>query len=164
MDDALIDEPAEEWQQPAESALLQQALAERTPRMVVAAARAVLAVWDDEANREGDMIGALDGAMQALRAALAAKPAHAAREPGAPRKPREGTKQEAVLAMLRRPEGATVTQSAEATGWPAHTVRGFFAGLKKKGFDVRVLERARMVGPNKEGAKGSYTIYRNPAA
>jgi hypothetical protein len=27
-----------------------------------------------------------------------------------------------------------------------------------------VLERVRMVGPNKEGAKGSYTIYRNPAA
>ena len=33
--------------------------------------------------------------------------------------------------MLRRPEGATVAQIAEATGWAAHTVRGFFAGLKK---------------------------------
>ena len=127
--------------------------------------RAVLAAWDDEANRDGDMIGALDGPMQALRAALAGKPVRTPREPGAPRKPREGTKQEAVLAMLRRPEGATVAQIAEATGWAAHTVRGFFAGLKKRqGIEVQVLERVRMVGPNKEGAKGSYTIYRIPAA
>ncbi|MBC4018265.1 DUF3489 domain-containing protein [Siccirubricoccus deserti] len=105
------------------------------------------------------MIGALDARMEALRTLLAGKPARAAREPGAPRKPREGTKQEQVLAMLRRPEGATVAQIAEATGWAQHTVRGFFAGLKKKGYAVQVLERVRMVGPNKEGAKGSYTVY-----
>jgi hypothetical protein len=120
-------------------------------------AAAVLAAWDDEANRDTDMIGALEGPMATLRAALASK---ALREPGAPRKPREGTKQEAVLAMLRRPEGATVAQVAEAMGWATHTVRGFFAGLKKKGHTVEVLERIRQVGPNKTGAKGSYTIYR----
>jgi protein gp37 len=80
------------------------------------------------------------------------------------RKPREGTKQEAVLAMLRRPEGATVAQIAEATGWAPHTVRGFFAGLKKRqGITVEVRERVRQVGPNKEGARGSYTVYHLPA-
>jgi hypothetical protein len=85
-------------------------------------------------------------------------PALAARETGAPRKPREGTKQETVLGMLRREEGATIAQICEATGWQQHTVRGFFAGLKKRqGIEVQVLER--MVGPNKEGAKGSYSIY-----
>ena len=78
-----------------------------------------------------------------------------------PRKPREGTKQEVVLAMLRRPEGATVAQIAEATGWAQHTVRGFFAGLKKRqGITVEIAERIRQVGPNKQGAKGSYTVYR----
>ena len=62
--------------------------------------------------------------------------------------------------MLSRPEGATVAQIAEATSWQAHTVRGFFAGLKKrKGIGVGVLERVRQVGPDKQGAKGSYTIY-----
>jgi len=128
------------------------------------AAAAVLAVWDDEANRETDIITALDGPMGALRAALAGKPPRAAREPGAPRKPREGTKQEAVLALLRREEGATVAQICEATGWQGHTVRGFFAGLKKRqGIEVQVLERVRQVGPNKEGARGSYTIYHLPA-
>jgi hypothetical protein len=120
-------------------------------------AAAVLAAWDDETNRDVDMIGALEGPMATLRAALAGKPI---RDAGTPRKPREGTKQEAVLAMLRRPEGATVAQVADAMGWATHTVRGFLAGLKKKGHTVEVLERIRQVGPNKEGAKGSYSIYR----
>ncbi|WP_372623427.1 DUF3489 domain-containing protein [Falsiroseomonas sp.] len=125
------------------------------------AAAAVLAAWDDEANRAADIIGALDGPMQALRAAFASKPARVAREPGAPRKPREGTKQEQVLALLHREEGATIAQICEATGWQQHTVRGFFAGLKKRqGITVEVLERVRQVGPNKEGARGSYSIYR----
>jgi hypothetical protein len=99
--------------------------------------------------------------MQALRAALAGAPPRTAREPGAPRKPREGTKQETVLAMLRCEEGATIAQICEATGWQQHTVRGFFAGLKKRqGISVIAAERIRQVGPNKEGAKGSFTIYR----
>jgi hypothetical protein len=125
------------------------------------AAAAVLAAWDDEANRETDIITALGGPMQTLRTALVGKPPRTAREPGAPRKPREGTKQETVLAMLRREEGATIAQICEATAWQQHTVRGFFAGLKKRqGIEVKVLERIRQVGPNKEGAKGSYSIYR----
>ncbi|MBW8271112.1 DUF3489 domain-containing protein [Caldovatus sp. SYSU G05006] len=107
------------------------------------------------------MIGALEGPMARLRAALAGETHRAPRDPAAPRRPREGTKQEQVLAMLRRPEGATVAQIAEATGWAPHTVRGFFAGLKKRqGIAVEVLERVRQVGPNKEGARGSYTVYR----
>ena len=120
------------------------------------AAQRVLDAWDDEANQRYDLTDAMD----ALRGILA-KPARAIREPGAPRKPREGTKQEQVLAMLRRPEGATVAQIAEATGWAQHTVRGFFAGLKKRqGITVIAAERIRQVGPNREGARGSFTIYR----
>jgi len=123
------------------------------------AAAAVLAAWTDEANREVDIIAALEAPMDALRAALAAKPGRPVREPGAPRKPREGTKQEAVLNLLRREDGATVVQIAEATNWASHTVRDFLAGLKKKGIQVTTLDRVRMVGPNKDGAKGSYTVY-----
>jgi hypothetical protein len=126
-------------------------------------AAALLAAWDDQAARfgthDGDLIGALDAPMAALRSLLAGKPTRAPRDASAPRKPREGTKQEQVLAMLRRPDGATVAQIAEATGWAQHTVRGFFAGLKKKGHAVEVRERIRQVGPNKTGAKGSFTIY-----
>jgi hypothetical protein len=142
-----------------EPAPIDQALATPAPPRSTnlrQAAQAVLDTWDDDADR-----GALAGPMERLRAMLA-KRSPAARDAGAPRKPREGTKREAVLAMLRRPEGATVAQIAEATGWAPHTVRGFFAGLKKRGIAVTVLERVRQVGPNKEGAKGSYTVYRTP--
>ena len=120
-----------------------------------AAAQAVLDAWDDEENQRYGLTEAID----ALRAALAS-PTRARREPGAPRTPRAGTKQEAVLALLRRAEGATIAQIIDATGWQSHTVRGFLAGLKRKGITVEVLERVRQVGPNKEGAKGSYSVYR----
>jgi Protein of unknown function (DUF3489) len=113
-------------------------------------ARRVLAAWDEEA---GERAGLAD-AMAALRAILV-KLAPAPRTTS-PRKLREGTKQQEVLGMLRRPEGATIAQIAEATGWQPHTVRGFFAGLKKRqGIKVSVLERVRQVGPGKEGAKSS---------
>ncbi len=112
-------------------------------------ATAVLAAWDTDRD-------ALAGAVDALRAALA-KPA---RTSGAPRTARNGSKQEAVLSMLRREEGATIAQIIDATAWQPHTVRGFLAGLKRKGIHVSVLERVRQVRPNREGAKGSYSVYR----
>jgi Protein of unknown function (DUF3489) len=61
-----------------------------------------------------------------------------ARDTAAPRKTREGTKQEQLIAMLRRKQGATIAQIVEATGWQPHTVRGAFAGALKKrlGLDV----------------------------
>ena len=129
----------------------------RVPRGLAAAARAVLDAWNDETNREIDIIGALEAPMAALSIVLAGKPA---RPTGTPRGPREGTKQQAVLILLRRNEGATIAQIMEATAWQSHTVRGFLAGLKKKGTQVDVLDRIRQVGPNKEGTKGSYSIYR----
>src|SRR5262244_3605434 len=42
------------------------------------------------------------------------------------------SKQDGVIAMLRRPEGATVDEVASATGWQRHTVRGVFSGTLKK--------------------------------
>ena len=48
-------------------------------------------------------------------------------------KTREGTKQALVIEMLRRPEGASIAEIVEATGWLSHTARGVLAGsLKKK--------------------------------
>src|SRR5690348_1156814 len=42
------------------------------------------------------------------------------------------SKQDAVVAMLQRPEGATVDEVASAMGWQRHTVRGLFSGALKK--------------------------------
>ena len=117
---------------------------------------AVLAAWD-----AGEGQPNLPGAVEALRSALSrADATRSARDLSAPRRRGEGTKQAMVLALLHRPEGATVAKVIEATGWAQHTVRGFLAGLKKKGHTVEVLDRVRQVGPGAQGAKGSYSVYR----
>ena len=53
-------------------------------------------------------------------------------------KVRQGTKQAALIAMLKRPEGATIAEIVEATGWQPHTVRGAFAGALKKRLGLEV--------------------------
>jgi len=59
-------------------------------------------------------------------------------EPAKTPRSRDNSKQSQVLAMLRRPEGATHAQICACTGWLSHTVRGTFAGSfkKKLGLDI----------------------------
>jgi Protein of unknown function (DUF3489) len=75
--------------------------------------------------------------------------------------PRGGTKQALMIELLKRPEGATVEQIAEVTGWQHHTIRGAISGALKKKLGLTVeATRTREVGPSKTGAKGSSTVYR----
>ena len=61
---------------------------------------------------------------------------------------REGSKKATVLDLLRRLEGATLGDIMTATGWQAHTVRGFISAalIKKMGIAVesfRVEDKVR---------------------
>ena len=62
-------------------------------------------------------------------------PAPTSETPDAP-KPvavRAGTKQAQIIALLQRPEGASIAEIVEATGWASHSARGMISGgLKKK--------------------------------
>ena len=67
-------------------------------------------------------------------------------ELGAPTEPtpkahaqREGTKQSALIAMLRAPEGATMEAIIAATGWQAHSARGAMSGALKKRLGLNVI-------------------------
>ena len=64
---------------------------------------------------------------------------------------RENSKQAQVIAMLRRPEGSTVRQICEVTGWQAHTVRGTFAGAFKKKLGLSIVS---------DKAQGGERVYR----
>jgi Protein of unknown function (DUF3489) len=128
----------------------------RRPHCLREAALAVLAAWDDARAGHPDLAVAIGD----LRLAVTS-PKHRVTQPasGSDRRPRTDTKQAAVLALLRRPGGVSGPQIIEATGWAPHTVRGFLAGLSRKGVAVRVLERVRRPGPKRDTSNGSYTLY-----
>src|SRR6478609_11310035 len=89
-------------------------------------AKRLLALWnalpDIEKRRK---VGDRDALIDQLWSAIEALP-----DPQSDAK--RASKQDAVIAMLRRPEGATVDEVASATGWQRHTVRGVFSGTLKK--------------------------------
>jgi len=51
---------------------------------------------------------------------------------------RTGTKQVQLITLLKAPEGATIEAIIAATGWRAHSIRGFMSGTlgKKLGLTV----------------------------
>jgi hypothetical protein len=88
----------------------------------------LLALWNalpgvETRRKLGDRDGLIDQLWSAIEALPDPEPQADAKRP---------SKQDAVIAMLRRPKGATVDEVASATGWQRHTVRGVFSGTLKK--------------------------------
>jgi hypothetical protein len=100
----------------------------------------LLALWNrlpgvDRLSKVGDRAALVDRLWSALEALPNPQPPRA-------------SKQAEVIALLRRPEGATVDEVGAATGWPPHTVRGVFSGALKKKLGLPVVatkeERGRV--------------------
>jgi hypothetical protein len=88
----------------------------------------LLALWNalpgaEKRRRVGDRDALIDQLWSAIEMLPEPEPQSDAKRP---------SKQDVVIAMLRRPEGATVDEVASATGWQRHTVRGVFSGTAKK--------------------------------
>jgi hypothetical protein len=49
------------------------------------------------------------------------------------------SRQDTLLGLLRRPEGATIADMSEATGWQAHSVRGALSGIIGKKLGLKVV-------------------------
>src|SRR3979409_2578414 len=104
----------------------------------------LLALWNalpgvEKRKKVGDRAALIDQLWTAIEALPDPEPQSDAERP---------SKQGEVIAMLRRPEGATVDEVASAMGWQRHTVRGLFSGtLKKKRGPTRAAaqqERGRV--------------------
>jgi hypothetical protein len=104
----------------------------------------LLALWNalpgvEKRRKVGDRAALIDQLWSAIEALPEPEPPSDAKRP---------SKQDEVIAMLRRPEGATVDEVASATGWQRHTVRGVFSGTLKKKLGLTIAsakeERGRV--------------------
>jgi hypothetical protein len=104
----------------------------------------VLADEIDEADPTDAEIAESNAADPGLEAGVTAAPR---------RRTRGDTKQATLIALLRRPEGATIAQMSSALDWQAHTVRGALAGALKKKLGLTLVS---------EKVAGADRVYRIP--
>ena len=72
--------------------------------------------------------------------------------------PRSGSKLAQLIEALSLPEGATILEIMEVTGWQAHSVRGAISGALKKRLGIGVVsevreERGRVYSIQSRGAR-----------
>ena len=68
--------------------------------------------------------------------------------------PRSGTKQAKIIALLQRPEGASIAEIVAVTEWKAHSIRGLISGALKKKLGLPVAS---------EKQDGRGTVYTLPS-
>jgi len=100
-------------------------------------------LWRETGDGHGTTLVVTDAGLLAIGIEPAVVEAMAAiREdpanPPVPKQPtqRAGTKQAMLIAMLKRPEGASIAEIVAATGWLGHTSRGVISGVLKLGLAV----------------------------
>ena len=73
-------------------------------------------------------------------------PPEPALEPNAAAKTTPSGKLGALVALLRRPQGASLSELVEATGWQTHSVRGAMSGSLKKKLGLNITSEKTDAG------------------
>ena len=95
--------------------------------------------------RSGKKASSAERRPKSQKAAKQAKPAAGARE---------GSKAAKVLGLLRRPDGASLKELMKATGWLAHSVRGFLSGTVAKRMGLKLVSKKSEDGERRYSLKG----------
>jgi hypothetical protein len=116
-----------------------------------------------DANPKQSRPAAAKSATKQKAATAKRKPAASAGKPARKTKSASAapSKQDRVVAMLRRTEGVTVAAVMKATGWQKHSVHGFFAGVVRKKLGLNLVSAKtdgkrvyRIVGGKGSGKTG----------
>ncbi len=118
-------------------------------------------LWRETGDGHGTTLVATDAGLLAIGLepvvvkTMAAIRTHAAQPPASkPPTPRAGTKQAQVIALLQRPQGASIAEIVELTGWLPHTTRGVISGALKRKLGLPV---------GSEKIQGRSTVYTLPS-
>jgi hypothetical protein len=96
-------------------------------------------VWREE-GEQGFGLVITDAGRSALHSGAASSPAPTAK-PAKAASARAPNKQDQVIELLRRQQGAILNELTEATGWLPHTIRAALTGLRKKGMKIEKTKR-----------------------
>jgi hypothetical protein len=95
--------------------------------------------------RSGKKASLAERRPKSQKAAKQAKPAAGARE---------GSKAAKVLGLLRRPDGASLKELMKATGWLAHSVRGYLSGTVAKKMKLKLVSAKSENGERRYSVQG----------